>query len=114
MECKEYGSTILCQISCHYICRLSKGEGTIFLQQKCYYIIESKKGVKGRLGTYYIQYMCSELDKWYKYVKENNGDKKDTYQSALVLAKIFQYLFVHQKDNPDKPLYKVKRTREEM
>jgi len=34
--------------------------------------------------------------------------------SALVLAKIFQYLFVHQKDNPKKPLTKVKRTREEM
>jgi hypothetical protein len=32
----------------------------------------------------------------------------------LVLAKIFQYLFVHQKENPLKPLAKVKRTREEM
>jgi hypothetical protein len=31
------------------------GEGTIFLQQKCYYIGESKEGVVGRLGTYYIQ-----------------------------------------------------------
>jgi len=34
--------------------------------------------------------------------------------SALVLAKIFQYLFVHQKDNPKKPLTKVKINREEM
>jgi hypothetical protein len=33
--------------------------------------------------------MCSELDQWYMYVKENKGDKKDTYQFALVLAKIF-------------------------
>ncbi len=48
--------------------------------------------------------MCSELDRWYKYVKEN---KKDTYQSALVLTKNFQYLFVNQKDNPQKPLAKV-------
>jgi hypothetical protein len=32
----------------------------------------------------------------------------------LVLAKIFQYPFVHQKDNPQKPSAKVKRTREEM
>jgi hypothetical protein len=32
----------------------------------------------------------------------------------LVLAKIFQYLFVHQKENRLKPLAKVKRTREEM
>jgi hypothetical protein len=54
------------------------------------------------------------LDKWYKYVKENKGDKKYTCQFALVLVKIFQYLFVHQKDNPWKPLAKVKRTREEM
>jgi hypothetical protein len=30
------------------------------------------------------------------------------------LAKIFQYLFVHQKDNSHKPLVKVKRTREKM
>jgi hypothetical protein len=58
--------------------------------------------------------MCNELDWWYKYVKENKGDKKDTYQFALVVAKIFQYLFVHQKDNPQKPLTKVKRTKEEM
>jgi hypothetical protein len=30
---------------------------------------------------------------------------------ALVLAKVFQYLFVHQKDNPYKPPAKVKKTR---
>jgi hypothetical protein len=58
--------------------------------------------------------LCSELDWWYKCVKENKGDKKDTCQSALVLVKIFQYLFVHQKENPHKPPAKVKRTREEM
>ncbi len=33
--------------------------------------------------------MCSELDRWYKYVKENKGDKQDAYQSTLVLEKIF-------------------------
>ncbi len=48
--------------------------------------------------------LSSELDRWHKYVKKNKGDKKDTYQSALVLAKIFQYMFMHQKDNPQKPL----------
>jgi hypothetical protein len=31
--------------------------------------------------------LCSELDQWYKYVKENKGDKKDTHQSALVFGK---------------------------
>ncbi len=30
MECKEFRSAILCQISYHYICHLSEGEGTIF------------------------------------------------------------------------------------
>ncbi len=30
------------------------------------------------------------------------------------MAKIFQYLFLHQKDNPQKPLAKVLKTREEM
>jgi hypothetical protein len=52
------------------------------------------------------------MDRWYKYVKDNKGDKKDTCQSTLVLAKIFQYLFVHQKDNPQKPPTKVKKTRD--
>ncbi len=39
---------------------------------------------------------------------------KDICQFALVLAKIFQYLFVHQKDNPQEPPTKVKRTREDV
>jgi hypothetical protein len=43
--------------------------------------------------------LCSELDWWYKYVKENKGDK-DTCQSALKLAINLKYLFVHQKENP--------------
>jgi hypothetical protein len=58
--------------------------------------------------------MCNELDRWYKYGKEKKGDKKDTCQFSLVLAKIFQYLFVYQKENPQKPLAKVFKTREEM
>jgi hypothetical protein len=45
---------------------------------------------------------------------ENKGDKKDTCQFGLVLEKIFQYLFVHEKNNPQKPPAKVKKTREEM
>jgi hypothetical protein len=27
--------------------------------------------------------LCSEFDRWYKCVKENKGDKKNTCQSAL-------------------------------
>jgi len=42
--------------------------------------------------------------------------KLDAYtcHSALVLAKIFQYLFMHQKDNPQKPPAKVLKTKEEV
>ncbi len=74
---------------------------------------EGKKGQKVDWAHIIYNSLCSELDRWYKDVKENKGDK-DTCQSALILAKIFQYLFVHQKENPQKPLAKVKRTKEEM
>jgi hypothetical protein len=58
--------------------------------------------------------MCTELNQWYKYVKENKGDKKDTCQPTLILAKIFQYMFMHEKENPHKPPTKVLKTKEEM
>jgi len=69
--------------------------------------VRTKKGQKVDWAQITFNSLCSELDRWYKYVKENEGDKIDTYQSTLVLAKIFQYLFVHQKENPKKPLAKV-------
>jgi hypothetical protein len=62
--------------------------------------MRAKKGQKANWALIIFNSMCIELDQWYKYVKENKGDKKDTYQSTLVLAKIFQYLFVHQNENP--------------
>ncbi len=113
MECKESGFAILCEISCHYIYHLSKGKGTI-LQQKIITLLKVEKGQKVDWAQIIFNNLCSELDRWYKYVKENKGDKKDTYQSTLVLAKIFQYLFVHQKNNTQKPPAKVKRTKEKM
>jgi hypothetical protein len=76
--------------------------------------LRAKKGQKVDWAQIIFNNLCSELDRWYKYVKDNKGDKKDTCQFALVLAKIFQYLFVHQKDNPQKPSAKVKITKEEM
>jgi hypothetical protein len=76
--------------------------------------VRIKKGQKVDWAEIIFNSLCSELDWWYKYVKDNKGDKKHTYQSALILAKMFQYLFVHQKENPHKPPAKVKRTREEM
>ncbi len=36
-----------------------------------------------------INSLFSELDWWYKYVKDNKGDKKDTCQYTLVLSQIF-------------------------
>ncbi len=77
-------------------------------------LVRAKKGQKVDWAQIIFNNLFNELDRWYKYVKENKGDKKDTCQSALVLAKIFQYLFVHQKDNPQKPLAKVLKIREEI
>jgi len=73
-----------------------------------------KKGQKVNWAQIIFNSLCSELDWWYKYVKENKGDKKNMCEFALVLTKIFQNLFVHQKENSQKPPTKVKRTREEM
>jgi hypothetical protein len=76
--------------------------------------MKAKRGRKVDWVQIIYNSLCSELDKWYKYVKDNKGDRKDTHKIALILAKIFQYMFVHQKENPQKPPTKVKRTREEM
>ncbi len=70
-------------------------------------LVRIEQGQKVDWAHIIFNSLCNELDRWYKYVKENKGDKKDTYQSTLVLAKFFQYLFVHQKDNPRKPSTKV-------
>jgi hypothetical protein len=63
-------------------------------------LVKTKKGQKVDWAHIIFNCLCSELDRWYKYINENKGDKKDICQSALVLAKIFQYLFMHKKDNP--------------
>ncbi len=107
MECKESGYAILCQISCHYIYHLSKGKVQHFNNKNDVTLVRTEKGQKVDWAHIIFNSLCNELDRWYKYVKENKGDKKDTYQSTLVLAKFFQYLFVHQKDNPRKPSTKV-------
>jgi hypothetical protein len=73
-----------------------------------------KKGYKVDWAHIIFNSLCSELDRWDEYFKENKGDKKYICQSALVLVKIFQYLFMHQKENPQKPATKVKRIREDM
>jgi len=54
-------------------------------------LMRAKKEQKVDWAHSIFNSLCNELDQWYKYVKENKGDKKDTLRSALVLAKIFQY-----------------------
>jgi hypothetical protein len=51
--------------------------------------MKAKKREKVDWAQIIYNSLCSELDWRYKYVKENKGDKKDTCQSTLVLAKIF-------------------------
>jgi hypothetical protein len=51
--------------------------------------VKVEKGQKVDWAQIIFNSLCSELDWWYKYVKENKGDKKDTCQFALVLTKIF-------------------------
>ncbi len=58
-------------------------------------LVRGEKGQKVDYAQIIFNSLCSELDRSYKYVKENKGDKKDTYQSPLVLAKTFKYLFMH-------------------
>ncbi len=50
-------------------------------------LVKAKKGQHVDWSQIIFNSLCSELDRWY--VKDNKGDKKDTYQSTLVLAKIF-------------------------
>ncbi len=63
-------------------------------------LMKVEKGKKVDWAQIIYHSLCSELNQWYKYVKENQVDKKDICPLALILAKIFKYLFVHQKENP--------------
>jgi len=67
----------------------------IYLREKLHYfsnknvitLVKAKKGQHVDWAYIIFNSLCSELDRWYKYVKENKGDKKDTCQFALVLVK---------------------------
>ncbi len=52
-------------------------------------LVKIKKGQHVDWAQIIFNNLSSELDRWYKYVKENKGDKKNTYQSALVLTNVF-------------------------
>jgi hypothetical protein len=51
--------------------------------------VRTEKGQKVDWALIIFNSLCSELDQWYKYLKENKGDKKNTCQFAFVMAKIF-------------------------
>jgi len=72
---------------------------TYFSNKNAITWMRTKKGKKVDWAHIIYNSLCSELDQWYKYVRDNKGDKKDIYQTTLILAKIFKYLFVHQKEN---------------
>ncbi len=77
-------------------------------------IMRAKKGQKVDWAQIIFNSLCSELDMWYKYVKENKGDKKDTCQSAWCWQRSFSFLFMLQTENPHKSPTKVKIIKEEM
>ncbi len=73
---------------------------TYFNNNNAITLMKAKKGKKVDWAQIIYDSLCSELHQWYKYVKENKGEKKDTCQVALTLAKIFKHLFIHRKENP--------------
>jgi len=73
---------------------------TYFNNKNAITLMQIEKGKKVDWAQIIYNSLCSELDRWYKYAKENKGDKKDTCQSTLILAKILKYMFVRQKENP--------------
>ncbi len=91
-----------------------KEKVTYFSNKNAITLMRIEKGKKVDWAQIIYNNLCSELDRWYKHVKENKGDTKNTYQFALILAKKIKYMFVYQKENPWKPPTKVKRIREKM
>jgi hypothetical protein len=76
---------------------------TYFNNKNAIMLMKAKKGKKVDWAQIIFNNLCSKLDQWYKYVKDNKGDKRDTCQSTLILAKIFKCLLYQQNNNPYKP-----------
>lgn len=75
-------------------------KATYFSIKNVITLIRTKKRKKVDWVQIMFNSLCSKLDRWYKYVKEIKGDKKDTCQSTMILAKIFKYMLFPQKNNP--------------
>jgi hypothetical protein len=100
MECKKFGLPNVVKYRAIILVIYQKEKMTYFNNKNAITLMRAKKGKKVDSTQIIYDSLCSELHWWYKYVKENKGDKKDAYQVALTLAKIFKHLFVHQKENP--------------
>jgi hypothetical protein len=51
---------------------------TYFNNKNVIMLMKIEKGKKVDWVQIMFNSLCNELDQWYKYVKENKGDKKDT------------------------------------
>ncbi len=50
-------------------------------------LMRAKKGQKVDWAQIIFNSLCSELDRWYKYVKEKQGDKKGTFSVYIGISK---------------------------
>jgi hypothetical protein len=67
---------------------------TYFSNKNAITLMRIEKGMKVNWAQIIYNSLCNELEWWYKYVKENKGDMKDTCKSTLILVKVFKYMFV--------------------
>jgi hypothetical protein len=51
---------------------------TCFSNKNVITLMKVEKGKKVDWVQIIYNSLCNELDRWYKYAKENKGDKKDT------------------------------------
>jgi hypothetical protein len=49
--------------------------------------VRAYKGKKIDWAQIIFNNLCNELDQWYKYAKENKGDKKDTLSIRVGISK---------------------------
>jgi hypothetical protein len=65
-----------------YLCFIKKKKMTYFNNKNAITLMIVKKRKKVDWAQIIYNSLCKELDQWYKYVKGNKGDKKDTCQLA--------------------------------
>jgi hypothetical protein len=89
MECKESRSTIFVKYPAIISLIYQREKVQYFNKKYAITLVRVEKGQQVDWARIIFNSLCSELDRWYKYVKENKGNKKYTCQSTLVLEKSF-------------------------